>query len=119
MMPSIRMDLRAVDEAAHAQGVMLRSMELGARALAGAQLTDLNEDLAGYFEVESGALVTRVEHDTPAARAGLLGGDVIVSVNGAVVEDVGDVRRRAAGHEGDIELIVVRRGERRTIRLDR
>lgn len=119
LMPRIEMDLRTADEQLHAHGLMLRSMELGARALAGAELTDLNEDLAEYFETERGALVTRVEPGTPAARAGLQGGDVIVSVDGEAVEDVGDVRRHAAAGDGDLELTVIRRGERRTIRLSR
>ena len=119
LLPRIELNMKEADEAMHAHGLMLRSMELGARALAGAQLTDLNDDLAEYFRVESGALVTAVEDGSPAARAGLEGGDVIVSVNGNAVSDVGDVRRHAVAEEGDIELTVVRKGERRTIRLPR
>ena len=40
-------------------------------------------------------------------------------MNGNAVSDVGDVRRHAVAEEGDIELTVVRKGERRTIRLPR
>jgi C-terminal processing protease CtpA/Prc len=117
MMPKIQMELHAADEALNAHGLMLRSMELGARALAGAQITDLNEDLAQYFEADHGVLVTLVEDGTPAARAGLRGGDVIVSVDGHDVSDVGDVRRYAAEADGPIDLSILRAGERRTIRL--
>ena len=117
MMPRFEMELRSADEAMNAHGLMLRSMELGARALAGAQLTDLNEDLAEYFEADRGVLVTRVEDDTPAARAGLRAGDVILAVDGQAVGGVGDVRRYAAAAEGPIELSIQRRGDRRTIRL--
>ena len=63
-------------------------------------------------------LVTEVEDGSPAARAGLRGGDVIVAVNGNDVDDVDDVRRHAArAEDGPIELGIMRRGERRTIRL--
>jgi membrane-associated protease RseP (regulator of RpoE activity) len=117
IMPRMRDEMRTFEEDARAHSLMLRSMELGAHALAGARLTPLNEDLAAYFEAERGVLVTDVEDGTPAARAGLLGGDVIVAVNGNDVNDVPDVHRHAARAEGPIELSVMRRGERRTIRL--
>ena len=119
-LPRFRFEVaRQAEEAAHAHDVMVRSLALGSRALAGAQLTDLNDELAEYFQAESGALVTDVEAETPAARAGLRAGDVIVAVNGTAVDDVSAVRRHASGHEDGLELSVIRRGERRTIRLNR
>ena len=117
LMPEIEMRMRENEEAMHAHGLMLRSMELGARALAGASMTELNDDLAEYFQAERGVLVTEVEEGTPAARAGLRGGDVIIAVDGHDVNELGDVHRHAARAEGPIELTVTRRGERRTIRL--
>ncbi|HEX6589728.1 MAG TPA: PDZ domain-containing protein [Longimicrobiales bacterium] len=117
LMPSIEMDLRDASEEMHAHGLMLRSLELGARALAGASLTELNDDLAEYFDADEGVLVTHVEDGTPAARAGLRGGDVIIEVNGDDVDDLGDVRRAAARAEGPLDLTVTRRGERRTVRI--
>lgn len=117
LMPTLELDMREAAEEMHAHGVMLRSLELGARALAGAHLTELNDDLADYFEAEEGVLVTRVEDGTPAARAGLRGGDVIVAVNGEEVDDIDDVRATAGGTAGPIELTIMRRGERRTVRI--
>lgn len=117
LMPELEMRLRESEESMHAHGLMLRSMELGARALAGASITELNEDLAEYFEADRGVLVTEVEEGTPAARAGLRGGDVIIAVNGNDVNELGDVHRHAARAEGPVELTITRRGERRTIRL--
>ena len=117
LMPSIELDMREAAEEMHAHGLMLRSMELGARALAGANLTELNDELAEYFEADEGVLVTRVEDGSPAARAGLRGGDVIIEVNGSDVDDLGDVRRAAAQRSQPLELTVMRRGERRTLRI--
>ena len=118
LLPSIEVDVRQAEEEMHAHRLMVRSMELGARALAGANLTELNDELAEYFEADEGVLVTRVEEGTPAARAGLRGGDVIVGVNGVDVQDLDDVRRAAGGQTGALELSVLRRGERRTVRIN-
>lgn len=84
----------------------------------GIQLSSLTDQLGGYFGLDGddGALVVRVEDDSPADSSGLLAGDVIVSVNGDGVEDPGDVAhrlRRAAGQS--VEMEILRRGERRTV----
>ena len=70
----------------------------GARGRFGASLAPVSDQLAAYFGVERGALVSSVEMDSPAARAGLKAGDVITSMNGrtvAAVSDVFDEVRRA------------------------
>lgn len=60
----------------------------------GLSYQELSGQLARYFKVEDGALlVTEVESDGPAARAGLRAGDVIVKFNGKVVTDGSDLRR--------------------------
>ncbi len=45
--------------------------------------------LSAYYglEVDSGALVTEVTHDSPADKAGMKVGDVILSFNGARLEE--------------------------------
>jgi S1-C subfamily serine protease len=59
----------------------------------GTQIIDLNEQLAEYFAVPAGegVLVTEVEKDSPAAKAGLKAGDVIVAVDGKTVEESQDL----------------------------
>ena len=75
----------------------------------GVQLEDVQEQLAEYFGVKTGALVTSVAKDTPAARAGLKAGDVLTKVNGEPVEDTADVRRELrridAGKEFQVDVI--------------
>jgi serine protease Do len=84
----------------------------------GVRLSSLTDQLGGYFGIEGddGALVVRVDENSPADSSGLRAGDVIVSVDGEGVEGPGDVAhrlRRAAGRSVEMELI--RRGERQTI----
>ncbi|HEX2209662.1 MAG TPA: PDZ domain-containing protein [Longimicrobium sp.] len=95
-------------------------MELGRRAAAGAELAELNEGLARYFDgAESGALVIEVSPNSPAARAGLEPGDVIVEVGGRAVSDPEDVRRALIREEdGTVALRVVRQGRRRELTLE-
>ena len=60
----------------------------------GLSYQELSGQLARYFKVEDGALlVTEVESDGPAARAGLRAGDVIVKFNGKAVTDGSGLRR--------------------------
>jgi serine protease Do len=59
---------------------------------------------------DGGLLVRRVAG--PAARAGILPGDVVLRVNGAEVDSVDDVRQALEG-AGDTVALLIRRGEAR------
>jgi len=60
--------------------------------------------------VKRGVVVKGVQAESPAARAGLAEGDVIVSLDGVAVEDVGHLRNTIAmrGANAKLELEVVR-----------
>jgi hypothetical protein len=92
---------------------------IGSRAIAGAELTELNPELGEYFGASEGVLVVRVPDGTPAARAGLLAGDVITDVNGRTIDDVSSLRRQIARvQSGDpIRLMILRKKQPRTIEL--
>ena len=82
----------------------------GGRARLGASLTGVGDQLASYFGVKGGALVTSVEMDSPAGRAGLKAGDVITSINGRSVSDPSDVLEevRRASDGGSLDITVTR-----------
>ena len=63
----------------------------GARGRLGVQLIPITDQLATTFGVKGGVMVTSVEADSPAGRAGLKAGDIITSVNSRMVNDVSDV----------------------------
>src|SRR5215510_5461286 len=82
----------------------------GSTARLGVVVTPLSEQLAAYFGVKDGVLVSEVQANTPAASAGIKAGDVITSVNGHAItgpqDVVNEVREVQAG--GAIELKITR-----------
>jgi S1-C subfamily serine protease len=94
-------------------------LELGSRAAAGAELAPMNEDLGRYFGGQrTGALVLGVSAASPAERAGLRPGDVIVEAGGAEVRGPDDVRRLLTGRAGSLALRVIREGSARDLTLE-
>ena len=68
----------------------------------GLTVSDLQPQLADYFGVKEGVLVTSVTSDSVAAKAGVKAGDVITTLNGADVTSPSDLRRRTARlNDGD------------------
>lgn len=63
----------------------------------GVTIDDLSPQLAEYFGTKEGVLVSSVENDSAAAKAGVKAGDVITSVNGNAVESASELRRRIGG----------------------
>jgi serine protease Do len=76
----------------------------------GAQLSPLSDQLAEYFGVPGGALVTSVEANSVAAKAGLKAGDVITSVNGRAINAPSEAARelRDVDAKANVELRVMR-----------
>jgi serine protease Do len=68
------------------------------RAYIGVTLQPVTPALAKVFNLKDtrGALVGDVSADTPASRAGLKSGDVILAMNGDAVDDVTSFRNRVA-----------------------
>jgi serine protease Do len=76
----------------------------------GVTVGDLQPQLADYFAVKEGVLVTSVTSGSPAAKAGVKAGDVITTLNGATVTSPADLRQRTSKlNDGDeISLGIVR-----------
>lgn len=80
------------------------------RGFLGVQLTELTNDLRDHFGVPQGqgVMVSRVDDDSPAFRAGIQAGDIITAVAGTAIADGGSlgraVRKFEDGDVADLEL---------------
>ncbi|HET9710879.1 MAG TPA: PDZ domain-containing protein [Pyrinomonadaceae bacterium] len=84
----------------------------------GVSTMELNKQLADYFGVADGLLVTSVMEDGPAAKAGVRAGDVITAIDGEKVDSPGDLSRVInRKKEGDVTLTVIRNKSQQTFRV--
>ena len=112
-------DGRSVSRDARAAGEFrpLTPYLLGRNLVAGAEVIDLEPELARYFEVSSGVLVTKVTPGTPAAIAGLVPGDVITRMDQVGIRSVEDLRYGVSVSGDTLPLTLIREGESRQILL--
>jgi C-terminal processing protease CtpA/Prc len=98
-------------------GALPRTMFFNNRGRLGVRIQELNPDLAGYFTGSNGkgALVVGVVEGSPAEKAGIKGGDVIVRVGTREIADPDDLVRALRDEDGKVTLTVVRKGVQRTI----
>ena len=71
------------------------------------------------LETESGVLVTGTEPDSPAAKAGLQDGDVIIAFNARPITGIDDLHRQLTGERVDepATMTVVRRTEKLDVNI--
>jgi serine protease Do len=101
--------------------VMHSIMENGhvERGWLGAAIQDLNEDLAKSFGFDStdGVLVGDVVKDSPAEKAGLKAGDIVLTFNGKAMHDANELRHAVAATapHSEAKMVVFRDGARETL----
>ena len=101
-----------------ASAVMRQIIEHGEvrRGRIGVSIQDLTPDLADALGVKDayGAVVGSVEENSPAAKAGLQAGDVIIAVDGRAISGSADLRNRVglAAVGSEVEIAWLRDGER-------
>jgi serine protease Do len=87
----------------------------------GVLIGDVTPENAKFFKMNeaTGALVSEVQPDTPAAKAGLKVGDVITGVNGEKVADGGQLQAKVTEMSPGttIKLDVIRDGKTETVPL--
>ena len=89
------------------------------RGWLGVAIQEVSADLAESFGLDRprGALVSQVQEDSPAQKAGLQAADVILAFNGKAVEDSGDLPRMVgmAKPGSRVPLEVWRKGKRQSL----
>ena len=84
----------------------------------GVGVLPLSKQLAAHYGVDSGLLVNDVRENSPADKAGLKAGDIIVEAEGnAVKGDLELIRAINEKKEGDVTLTYVRDGKRQTVNV--
>jgi S1-C subfamily serine protease len=86
----------------------------------GVSVSPLTKQLAAYFGISEGKglLITEVEENSAAAKAGLKAGDVITEADGKQVSSLLQLLKiTAEKKEGDISLTIVRAGSRQTVKV--
>ena len=89
------------------------------RGWLGVVIQDVDEDLARSFDLDKaeGILIAEVAENSPAQKAGLKQGDVILSLNGKKLDDVANLRNRVALTPPDskVTLQLIRDGQKKNI----
>ena len=98
---------------------LFRETGSGPRKL-GIRFQEVEGQLADYFKLsgETGVLVTSVDEDGPAAKAGIKAGDVILKFGGKAIEDGRDLRDEVARAEAGTAVGVTVQREGRPLDLE-
>jgi len=105
------------------KNVMNQLIDFGkvVRGYIGIGIQDINSDLAKAFELDEaeGVLITQIMPETPAEKAGLRTGDVIIKMNGENIESASQFRNAIASTAPgtEIELTVIRDGKKKRVDL--
>lgn len=104
-----------------AKGIIAQLVKSGkvTRGWLGVMIQDLTPEVAEKLGLKraEGALVTRVVEKTPAAKAGLEPGDVIIKYGAQKVENVIKLRHRVAVTRpgSSVKVVVLRKGKEKTL----
>lgn len=91
------------------------------RGWLGVQIQALTEDIAESLGLDQtrGAMVAMVQDGSPAEKAGLKTGDLVLQIAGKQVEDPKDLARKVAGIDpgSEVEFTIYRDGETTTLKV--
>lgn len=92
------------------------------RGYLGIMIQPLTPDLAKSFDLstDKGILIAQVTKNSPAEKAGLKPGDVILNFQGRPVSDTGEFRNRVAAEQpgSKVTFDIIRDGKQRTVSVN-
>ncbi|WP_300382551.1 trypsin-like peptidase domain-containing protein [Clostridium sp.] len=85
----------------------------------GVSIREINSDLSKQYDMEEGLYIAQVSEFSPAEKAGLQIGDIIVKFDGTSIKTFDELKKiRDTKYEGDIvEVEVVRNGGKKTFNV--
>jgi membrane-associated protease RseP (regulator of RpoE activity) len=88
----------------------------------GVEIVGLTPELRSHFGApdDRGVMISRIDEDSPAARAGLAVGDIVTDVDGEGIDGTWDLGRAIRSHEGgeQADLVVWRDGTALDFRVE-
>lgn len=91
------------------------------RGRIGIVISDLTPELAKGLGIaqNEGAVIQRVEKDSPGDKAGLKAGDVAISLDGKPVKSSADLRNRVGLNQvgAGVELTIIRDGQKKDVKV--
>jgi serine protease Do len=91
-------------------------------AFLGVNLSPVSESLGKYFGIKAdgGALIMKIEKDSPASKAGLMDGDVIVKIGDKAITNPKDVVKYLSKKEkGDkVDIMVMRNKKKKSLKVE-
>ena len=107
--------------AANIKDVLVEHGEIK-RGLLGVNIQDISPDLAQAFDLKQtqGAVITAIQPGSPAAKAGLEPGDIVLAINDHRIKNGMDVRNSVGMMQvGDeVRVAVLRKGETETFKAE-
>ncbi len=96
------------------------SLAPGKGGFLGVKVQELSEQLKKYFAVDHGVLITEVLKDSPAEKAGLEAGDVILQIADKKIDDYSDLVRTLNFYDpGEkVRVVISRRGKEKTFQIE-
>jgi len=89
------------------------------RPYVGIRMQELNPQMAEYFNIKAGLLITEVLKDSPADLSKLKAGDVVTTWNTQTITDTDDFYKQLdKSNPGDeIQLAITRKGKQKTVKV--
>jgi serine protease Do len=89
------------------------------RGWLGVGIQDLDKDLKEYYGISQGVLISEVFPGDPADRAGILAGDIVLSINGNPVDSSRDLSKQIAdlSVKSTAEIKLNRNGKIKTVNV--
>ena len=112
-----QLDLRQAPGNFNLDPDLLRRARPVTGATLGVAVTPLSDQLASYFGVKQGVLVSDVTSGSPAAAAGVRAGDVVTAINGQAVTSAAEITRALRESRSDtVEISVMRDKKSQTLK---